>query len=92
MNIIVWNCRGVSNKGFATMINDLSLRFKSHFICLLETHVGGNIVERIIRKFVFNDWFIMDGVGFSRGIWCIWRKEFWNVEIEVTQGICSYEH
>ena len=55
MNIIVWNCWGISNKGFAAIIKDLSLRFKSHFICLLETHVGGSRAERIIRKFGFND-------------------------------------
>lgn len=68
MNILVWNCRGVSNKGFAAMIKDLSARYKVHFICLLESHVSGPKAGRIIKKFVFKDYFIKDGVGFSGGI------------------------
>lgn len=75
MNIVIWNCRGVSSKGFATLIRDISLRYQTNFICLLETHVGIARAGRIIKKFGFTDWFIEDGVGFFGGIWCMWRKD-----------------
>ena len=49
MNLIIWNCRGVSSKGFVAMVKDLSLRYQSNFVCLLETHVGGSRVGKIVK-------------------------------------------
>ena len=82
MNIIIWNCRGFSNKGFATMIKDISWWYQTKFICLLEMHVGRARAGRIIKKFGLTDCFFEDGVGFSGGIWCMWRKDHWKVKDE----------
>ncbi|XP_052107411.1 uncharacterized protein LOC127740479 [Arachis duranensis] len=80
MNILAWNCRGVSSKGFPIMIRDLTYRYNLKLCILLETHVSGTKVEGIIRKLGFDSWCISDAEGFSGGIWCLWNGKDWQVE------------
>ena len=47
----------------------------SHF--LLETHVSGLKAKKMTNSFNFDGTFIVDEVGFSGSIWCLWRKDFW---------------
>ena len=68
MNIMLWNCRGVGNKGFSTLIGDLRARYASNFMILFETHNSGNKAHRIVKKFGFDGFHIVDGDGFSGGI------------------------
>ena len=35
----------------------------------------------MIRNFNFDWHFIVDGDGFSKGIWCLWRSFEWQVNI-----------
>ena len=81
MNIIIWNCRGVSGKGFASLVKDLTFRHKVSFLCLLETHIGGEKAKKIVKRFNFDSCYIMDRVGFGGGIWCMWNKEVWQVDV-----------
>ena len=64
------------------MIKDISWRYQKKFICLLEMHVGRARAGRIIKKFGLTDWFFEGGVGFSGGVWCMWRKDHWKVKDE----------
>ena len=80
MNMLLWNCRGVSSKGFVSLIGDLSTRYDTHFFDLFETHISGPKAAKVIKKFNFDGCEISDGEGFSGGIWCLWRKSIWEVE------------
>lgn len=81
MNIISWNCRGTSCKGFGNMIRDMKIFHHSNFIILMETHTSGQQALGIVRKLGFDGNFVQDACGFSGGIWCLWSKLFWKVDV-----------
>lgn len=54
---------------------DTSLMF------LQEIHASRVSANRIIPWLGFDSYFIQDGRGQSRGIWCLWNSEMWKVEI-----------
>ncbi|RYR66665.1 hypothetical protein Ahy_A03g012721 [Arachis hypogaea] len=80
MNIISWNCRGASAKGFHTTFLDLNSRYKSNFCILLETHISGKKAKNVIKNLGFDAWCISEAEGFSGGIWCLWKSAFWKVK------------
>lgn len=51
MNILIWNCRGVGNKGFSTLLEDLGNRYNAKMFVLLETHISSSKAQRLVRKF-----------------------------------------
>ena len=81
MNVLIWNCRGVAGAGFTSLVKDLANRYSACLIFLLETHVSGEKAKRLIKKFNFDGTFIVDGVGFSGGIWCMWKMSNWVVDV-----------
>ena len=81
MNILIWNCRGVGNKDFGHLLNDLSKRYKTKFLVLSKTHISGNKAQKIIRTFNFEGYHIVNSDGFSGGIWCFWKQSKWQVNI-----------
>lgn len=81
MNIIIWNCRGVGRKSFPDLIRDLKIKYDTCFIILLETHVSGCRVEEIIKKMGFDNSFVSEAQGHSGGIWCLWNKDGWPVDV-----------
>ncbi|XLR28013.1 hypothetical protein S83_055913 [Arachis hypogaea] len=81
MNIITWNCRGVGSKGFPRLVKDLCGPYHSNILCLLETRISGTKATNIARKFGFSSWHLVEGVGFSGGIWVLWNDTFWCIEV-----------
>ncbi|XP_072074451.1 uncharacterized protein [Arachis hypogaea] len=47
----------------------------------LETHISGTKATNIARKFGFSSWHLVEGVGFSGGIWVLWNDTFWCIEV-----------
>ncbi|RYR72069.1 hypothetical protein Ahy_A02g006258 [Arachis hypogaea] len=96
MNIISWNCRGAGSKAFPSIIRDLRQEYDANFFILLETHVSGPRGKQIRDKMGFDKSFVVDAMGHSGGIWCLWDSAVWNVDV-VDQdrqyihlkGICS---
>ncbi|RYR02982.1 hypothetical protein Ahy_B06g081819 [Arachis hypogaea] len=96
MNILIWNCRSVSAKGFPIIIKDLTYRYNLNLCVLLETHVLGSKVEVIIHKLGFESWCRSEAEGFAGSIWCLWNNKEWNIkpveqmgEEEGTMSRCS---
>lgn len=71
----------MANKGFRTLLGDLSYSYRVKFCVLFETHTSRQKVKNLIKEFGFDGFFVMDGDGFSRGIWCLWKKLKWQVDI-----------
>ena len=84
MNMILWNCRGVGSKGFAKLIDDLAVRYSASLVVLFETHISGDKALKLVKRFGFDGTCIVDGDGFAGGIWCIWKKNEWQVYVEST--------
>lgn len=83
MNIICWNCRGTTSKGFVGLTKDMKHEYSASFIALLETHSSGNQAKRLVRRMGFDHdhHFIVDAIGQSGGIWLLWDINHWNIQI-----------
>ena len=77
MNIVIWNCKGASSKGFASLMKDISAEYEASFVVLLETHVSSEKAKKIISRFPFHG----SCKGFSSGIGCIQQQQIWQVDI-----------
>ncbi|XP_016206670.1 uncharacterized protein LOC107647057 [Arachis ipaensis] len=73
--------QGVSAKGFPIIIKDLTYRYNLNLCVLLKTHVSGSKDEVIIHKLGFESWCRSEAKGFAGGIWCLWNKKEWNIEL-----------
>ncbi|KAF7815394.1 putative ribonuclease H protein At1g65750 family [Senna tora] len=70
----VENCRGTASKSFPGLIRDLKRNFKVDFLALVETHQEGVNAQRIVDKLGFTHHVMVDAVGYSGGIWCMWNE------------------
>lgn len=50
MNILVWNCRGTSHKGFANLIRELRNEYNTSFVSLMKTHTAVKMANNIIKR------------------------------------------
>lgn len=81
MNILSWNCRGTTSKGFGSLIRDMKNLHDSKFIVLMETHATGARASGIIKNIGLKGSFIQDAQGHSGGIWCLWDLVWWKVDV-----------
>lgn len=58
MNILCWNCRGTTSRGFGSLIRDMRKVNDANFIILMETHTNGFRATCIVRKIGLNGSFI----------------------------------
>lgn len=75
MKVVVWNCRGAADKGFAASMRNLYKDFRADLVFLLEPRVSGVKVRRIIRSLGFKHCDIIEARGFAGGIWAMWKDE-----------------
>lgn len=68
MNIICWNCRGTTNKGFVSLVRDMRNSYESKFIILMETHTSGVWAAGIVKRLGLNGSFFQDACVDSGGI------------------------
>lgn len=74
MNLLAWNYRGVGNRRFPALINDCIRMYNICFLALLEPCISGQCAEDVIRRLGFDGVARVDAVGFSGGIWCLWKQ------------------
>ena len=51
-------------------------------LALLESRVSSNRAKVIFKTLRFNTWEIVDGDGFSSGIWLAWKNHKITIEIK----------
>lgn len=73
MNMLVWNCRGTGNSRFPGLIKDYVHMYKLSFLALLEPRISGIRVDKVIEKLGFDGIAREEAIGFSGGIWCLWK-------------------
>lgn len=81
MNVLSWNCRGTTGRGFPTLIKDLKKRYDVSLLFLLETHVNGERAKKIVKRLGFLGSHIVDSRGRAGGIWCLWDPSIWSVVV-----------
>ncbi|XP_057746431.1 uncharacterized protein LOC130965690 [Arachis stenosperma] len=73
--------KGTGSKAFPSIIRDLRQEYEANFFFLLETHVSGSRGKQIRDKIGFDKSFVVDAMGHSGGIWCLWDSSVWNVDV-----------
>lgn len=81
MNVMSWNCRGTSARGFSSLIKDMRREYESTLIFLLETHSSGVKARKQAHKLGFSGMFIVDSQGQAGGLWCLWDEKVWKVDV-----------
>lgn len=68
MNVISWNCRGMTSKRFNMLIRGMMKQNKSSFFILLETHTSGENARSIIRRISLKGCCVEEASDHSSGI------------------------
>ena len=79
-SIMFWNCQGVLSQGFCRTFNGFVRSYNPTLVAVFEPRVSGIKADNFIRKSGFARSHRVEAVGFSRGIWLLW-KECLDVEI-----------
>lgn len=74
-NILIWNSWGVGGKSFVRLIMDMKKRYRFNFLELLEPRQKSEKAEMIAKRLSFKCMEVVQAVGFSGGIWCLWDEE-----------------
>ncbi|XP_019179248.1 PREDICTED: uncharacterized protein LOC109174466 [Ipomoea nil] len=80
MIFLVWNCQGAASKAFRRIRKQFLCIHKPSFVCLLEPKVSGQQANEICFSLGFDDWMRVEAIGFSGGIWILWKS---SIHIEV---------
>ena len=54
MNNLIWNCRGTLKPKFKQTFSDLVSWRRSIILVIMETRIGGNKVEEVIKSLPFD--------------------------------------
>ncbi|XP_031127729.1 uncharacterized protein LOC116029829 [Ipomoea triloba] len=74
---------GAASSGFRRALLLLVNNVKANLIGLVEPRISGSAADRACRSFGFDNWIRVKAVGFSGGIWLLWRNNI-NVEVMAT--------
>lgn len=74
MNCFIWNCRGARGRNFHNLVRECTRIYHLDFVAILEPRISGITAERVIRKIGMIEGARIDAVGFSGGIWCLWKS------------------
>ncbi|XP_061367963.1 uncharacterized protein LOC133310979 [Gastrolobium bilobum] len=90
MNFLVWNCRGAAKKTFRTSLSNFTRKHKIDLVAILEPRISGATAQKKIKQLGFNRFELEEAVGFSGGIWILWKDEL--VEIEFIEKNSQFIH
>ncbi|OMP03577.1 Endonuclease/exonuclease/phosphatase [Corchorus olitorius] len=74
MSILLWNCRGAANPVFRRNVRELIRSHHVDLLIIVEPKVSDAKTDRIIRSLRFDGFTKVDAVGFSGGIWVLWKS------------------
>lgn len=55
--------------------------YNASLFFLLETYSSGERAKRQASKMGLSDWLIIDSIGQSGGLWCLWDVNVWKVQV-----------
>lgn len=87
-NLLFWNCRGAGNSRFPGLIHNYVRIYNLYFLALLEPRISGSRADRVIDKLDFDGIARVDAIGFSGGIWCLWKHNKIAIDVLSTSKYC----
>lgn len=88
LSIMVWNTSGAGNNYFLNALHDLIRLYAPSVIALVEPRISGDDADRVCNRIGYDGRIRMEVVGFSGGIWLLWRKD----EVVVTPIRTETQH
>ena len=80
INIICWNCRGLSGNAPIDRIRNMIRTYKPAVVCLVESRANQERVERFVARFSRSwNWAAITSEGYSGGIIVLWRRQLGSV-------------
>lgn len=83
MIILIWNCQGAGSKDFIRAALLFINTHRPDVIALLETKVPGARANEVCKKLKFDNWFRIESIGYSGGIWILCKKSV-NITLRYT--------
>jgi hypothetical protein len=80
VNILTWNYQGVLNPCFRKALLDTLNINNPEIIILTETRLGGDRAAKLAQSFPFDGFLCTNTIGFTGGIWILWKKEAMEVK------------
>lgn len=79
--IVTWNVRGAAKRHFIRSITDLKRLHLISVMVLLEPRISGTTALKVADNLGFSNYFIVDAVGFSGGLWLLWNSADVNLQV-----------
>ncbi|OMO88421.1 Endonuclease/exonuclease/phosphatase [Corchorus capsularis] len=82
MKILLWNVRGAGSGEFLRIIKDLIRQHRPSIVGIMETRIGQEKAEKVVKKIGMPRCHIVEGLGFAGGIWLLWDDKEVDVQID----------
>lgn len=90
MNLLIGNCRGEGGLNFHNLIRDCIRIYKLDFVAMLAPRISGFVAESVINRIGLDDGARVDAIGFSGGIWCLWKANCPPIRVVSTSRYCIH--
>ena len=81
MTILFWNVRGAVSSDCKRNIKELVRSHKIEILIIAEPRISDRKADRVIRSLRFDGHAKVDAVGFSGGIWVLWKNSIGTVQV-----------
>ncbi|KAK4283914.1 hypothetical protein QN277_000815 [Acacia crassicarpa] len=81
MNYLFWNCRGVGAWSFPGLIREINRTHRVDVLASLETRASRRKATKVASKLGFQNFHIVDAVGYNGGVWVLWNVGEWNIKL-----------
>lgn len=73
MICMVWNCQGIASREAICILKEITRTQRPQILGILEQKIFGVKADEVCNTLGFEDWVRVETVGFSGGIWILWR-------------------
>lgn len=81
MSALVWNVRGANKKGLIAHVRSITSQNNIGFCAIFEPRISGKKAVLVAKKMGFSGLRHEHAVGFSGGIWLLWKPEWCQVHV-----------
>lgn len=89
VSIIFWNVQGAASGEFRRSFRTIIKNYNPSMVVLMEPRTSGVKADDFIKKSGFDYSHRVEAVGFSGGIWLLWRS---SIEVEVSINHRQFIH
>ena len=73
MSVLFWNVQGAASYSFRQTFKTIIQSYKPAMVAIMEQRVSGRKADNFIKISGFDRSYRVKAVGFSGGIWLLWR-------------------